>query len=1473
MKHENGNGTEQPGLDFIVTEVEAGLILDRIRAESRSETEKGRWFENLFIRVARQTPEFELDGIWRWADWPDREAVTGLDGTDIGVDLVARRTSGEWIAVQCKCYAKDRVLPMDEIIKFLGGSQHEAFSLRWIVTTCRWGPNAERAIKNANPPVSRIDFGDHANVLIDKEDAERPVQEPWELQNEAIDSVTAGLENHDRGRLVMACGTGKTFTSLRIAERTVGRGGRILFAAPSIALVSQARREWLRLTVCGLECLVVCSDPTAGQNGREDIGLSELECPVTTDEGRIAAFLAGESDRLKVVFCTYQSLRRVTAAQDGASVPAFNLAIADEAHRTTGVLRDDDGKVDFQEFHRAERLRAVKRLYMTATPRIYTQRSKKSLASQGFETVDMGDQEIYGPEFYRLPFAKAVEKKMLSDYRVILLGVNESSVTPGLRGRLEKLHDSGEAPSTNEMTRVLGVSLAINGVTEGTDLERPGPLRRTLAFANSIDRSKWYAGALKESEVKRATTRRLKDGRAMDVVASHLDAKSSALERNIELRSLAGADRQGECRIISNVKLFTEGVDVPQLNAVAFLDPRQSQVDVVQAVGRVMRKAEGKRFGYIIVPVVIPPGKDIIEALERGTDGYSSVGKVLRALQSHDGRLAEDPARFVQAYDQPTPKPPPPDPGSTGDPGVTDPVREFRSQGVLALKQADEGIYAHVAASSGLGKPGLIVADEIADAVKYVSGVFRNEGVEAGIAGVLDLMPESDGGAKGVCTIAALMLCNACLLQRRLNDVPDLETERLDAVAGAKDPKEPLGAAWELILERDYAPVFRPALAVLNALPDRKATDDSIRTLAECANRVADSLSELGYDHAGPLYHRILGSAKSDGAFYTNNVSAVMLARLAFSDAFIDWSDPEAVGRLRIMDPACGTGTLLMAALRTIKDRVAESAGRSDGDHDTLHKSLVEDVLCGLDINRHGIQLAACNMTLGAPTVDYARMNLVTMPHGPQSDGSPKAGSLEILNAPATPDLRDMMAPKRDLLGLDAAQVDAAERIDFPLKDLDGVIMNAPFTDNAKRGRKFGRDARRRMQGHELDIRNYILERDRLAGSVITTNSISTFFSPLAEQLLAKEHGVLAKVIPVTACTGAGGVAERRFLADRFHVERIVTTHDPKRIAFSENTGIHECLLVCRRCPPGERPPTQFVSLRRMPDSAGQAIQAAEAVASGAIGDWGRVRTWPEARIRDGDWTPAQWYDGDIAETLHWLESHPALAAASDAGLSFGATGQAAQDSWVRVEHDPLREDQVMVFDSVSAKTRRTMAADPEQAVEPGGRRAHLWEEVLKTSGNLMLATRFDTQSGRLTALWSERATFGFGWIPAKGADHGHERAICAWWNSTPGRLLLLNRRAKKLTYPKWSKGHLESIPCPKPGSQAIQSLADAWRKACDRPMLPMSSGEDCEARRIIDNAAALALGVKPDEIRDWRCGLAKEPTVRNDYADVPTGS
>ena len=1446
----------------------AGVILQRIRNESRDESEKGRWFEQLFARIARQQPEFEIDEIWRWPEWPEREALTGLDGRDIGIDLVARRTTGEWVAIQCKCYEDRHTLGKGEIDKFLGGSQQPIFRLRWIVATCRWGPNAERAIQNAHPQVTQIDFREYLNIQVEEHHAERPVQEPWELQMEAIEDTVTGLSNHDRGRLVMACGTGKTFTSLRIAELIVEKGGRILFAAPTIALVSQARREWLRHTTRELKCIVVCSDRTAGgRNENEDIRISELECPVTTDPAEISRSLTGEGET-RVVFCTYHSLGRVTEAQALHDAPEFDLAIADEAHRTTGALltrRGSNGarKVDFQEFHDDERLRARKRLYMTATPRLYTQGSKRKLADRGIDVVDMGDYHVYGPELHRLPFAKAVNNGMLSDYRVIVLGVSQASVTPGLRRRLESLDTSVKgknAPTTNDMTRVLGISLAVNGVTEGKALEQPGKLPRTMAFANSILRSKWYAGALMESEVLRATTRRMQDGRAMKVVARHLDASASALQRNQELRALAHADLDGECRVVCNVKLFTEGVDVPQLDAVAFLDPRDSQVDVVQAVGRVMRKAPGKRFGYIIIPVIVEPGRDVAAALERGAEGYNTVGRVLRALQAHDGRLAESPASFIRVYEQDTGKAP----GGSGANAIVE-TQGGAIQRELQLKEAEQGIYAHVAAASGLGKPGQLVADEIADAVRRASAVLQEEGLEDPLAEALDLVPEDGGGAKGICTIAALMLCNACLLQRRLRDEPEMKTiMRLDKVAGASNPREILEIAWESILEKDYVPVFRPALAVLAALREGKAIDDAIRVVAECANRVADSLSELGYDHAGPLYHRILGSAKSDGAFYTNNLSAVMLASLALTEDFIDWSDPEAVVNLRMIDPACGTGTLLMAALQAIKARVTAAREMSDEERNTLHKRLVEDVLCGLDINQHGIQLAACNMTLGAPTVDYERMNLVTMPHGPQSDGLCRAGSLEILTAADdVRDLRAMAGPNRSLENLDAAQVNASEEIRFPLHDLDVVIMNAPFTANENRGKKYGEAGRRTMQHHELGIKEHVERGDRMAGGVITTNAIRTFFTPLADMLLRDARGTLANVIPTTACTSTSGVEERRFLANRFHIETVVTSHDPLRPNFSENTGIHESLLICRRRVKengNTEQPTRFVALRTMPSTATEAVEAVDAIQVGDTSKWITVFEQPERRMREGDWRPCQFLDPELVRAAMQLEDWKGLVRIGDRYL-LGPAGQRIRDAFRPISNGDNCD---RVFWGRSKDLRTTMEAAPEQSVAE--HKPALAARYRKQAGYLLLAARFNTLSGKLLAIFSEQPALGSMWVPIQPRNMSVEaaKALCAWHNSTLGALGFLIRRSSTLANPSFSQAEIAALLVPDFKTTSVTPLAEAYEHTKRMPVKPWRFAADDEVRERLDQAAAQTTGIDIELIRHWRVRVSREPTVSN---------
>lgn len=1156
-------------------------------------------------------------------------------------------------------------------------------------------------------------------------------------------------------------------------------------------------------------------------------------------------------------------------AQRDHGLPPFTLTIADEAHRTTGVLNRKRAKVDFQLVHTDE-LQTDKRLYMTATPRIYTAKSKGALAKRDIKVVDMSDEDQYGPQFHRLRFKTAVEDRKLSDYRVIVLAVNESRVTPGLRDRLDGLADEKwkkNRPTLTDMTRLLGVSLAINGLSQGSELERPGRLPRTMAYANSILRSKWFTRALMDPLVKGATTKRLHgDERAWDVTAEHLDASASALRRNEELVKLRDADKDGKLRVLSNVKLFTEGVDVPSLNAVAFLDPRDSQVDVVQAVGRVMRRAPEKRFGYIIVPIVVEPGKDVADALKNGSEGYHTVGKVLRALQSHDERLAENTAQFVQVLQAKSASTNGEQvPGSPRD-RTNDDQAELFDQ--LDLEAAGDGIYAHVAAASGLGSQGQIIADEITHAVRQAAAIFTTEEVEGAVGDVLDLPAETVAEKKTVATVAALLLCNACLMHRRLRDIPEMKMlPGLGRVGATDDPISVLLVAWNTILDLDYKPVFEPALAALKALPNNMAIQAALRGLSECADNLADSLNDLGYDHAGPLYHRILGSAKSDGAYYTNNVSALMLARLAMDRDFVDWSDEEAVKQLRIIDPACGTGTLLMAALRTIKARMRESGSLGEGNDESLHKALVEDVLCGLDINRHGVQLAACNLTLGAPSVNYRQMNLVTMQHGPQGDGTVRAGSLEILSQREDGPQPTLFSMASKLGGTDTlgARWEADETgADFPLDDVDLVIMNPPYTANDKRGQKFKGHAKEQMDAHELRLRDRLLARNHEAGKVIDANSIGTFFTPLADQMLRSERGVLATVLPVTAFTNASGLDERRFRARRFQIERIISSHDPKRGFFSENTKIHECLLIARRRNGESAAPTEFIALRRMPTTPEEAIEAADAIRAGSEA-WGSRTFWPAERMEAGDWTPCQWYDADLARAAGQIQQSPNLDPVGH-HYDIGPAGQRCREAFQECEPDA--HGAVRLCWSIDSELRRSMKATPESWRTARPDKKRLADKYWGQRSHLLVAQRYSTTSSRLTAIWTPEASVGSLWTPVAVFDQQRAQALAAWWNSTPTLLTLLNHRTKKLTYPSWSLKQLRGIPIPKPDNPAWDALAAAYTTTCDMEMRPPRDAERCPVRCVIDRAAAIALDVDEAEIAEWRRRLALEPTISNQTAE-----
>ena len=726
-------------------------------------------------------------------------------------------------------------------------------------------------------------------------------------------------------------------------------------------------------------------------------------------------------------------------------------------------------------------------------------------------------------------------------------------------------------------------------------------------------------------------------------------------------------------------------------------------------------------------------------------------------------------------------------------------------------------------------------------------------------------LPKVNKDLRAAALIAALMLSNAALLHHRLRLVPTLAgIVPLENTLG--DPgqtPELLRNAWKAILNAGYYPVFAPALAALNTLAD-SSVREPIRRIAETAVAVADELAAIGFDHAGPLYHRLLESARFDGSFYTHNVSALLLSRLVLTEDLADWSSPDELARLKIIDPACGTGTLLMAALQTIRDRHECAVGAAYSDR--LQLALVEDVLYGLDINRHGVQLAACNLTLGNPRVDYKRMNLFTMQHGPQPTGTAKVGSLELLwTAKNRADIASLSVPLPSLGSLDAQQSEPSPLPEEPFAGLfDLVIMNPPFTRNDIRNGQYGPAERRSLQQREVEIARFLADRDPPARRAIDQTSIRTFFAPLADLLLKENTASFATVLPTTALTTTSGHEQRTFLAERFQIEKIVTSHDPRRINFSENTSIHESLLVARR-PGPTRAATRFISLARMPRDTNEASLLADLInRRQPLGEWGAEHCWPWQRIRDGDWGAAQFYDGRLADAMRDLAALAGtrLAPAGEQ-CHIEPDGRRVRDAFRREpSEDAVWTAPVLWNHITDRQTTMNGIADMQAAPKPN--REPYAQFLAQKASRLLVVNRLRTDTVRVTACHAMEPLLGSAWIPVRPIkpDSAYERALCAWWNSTPGVLTLLHSRAKALDYVRYSLDALRSLLVPDPDQIEIAPLDEAFTECRSSTLRPWPEMHLCPTRAILDRAAAQVLDIDRRTIADWRERIAHEPTV-----------
>lgn len=660
--------------DFSNTEAFDALI-EQIRQSANTARGYGTKFETLTKDWLTKDHAYKdlFTKVQTYKEWAYENPQYAGNARDTGIDLVAKNADDEFFsAIQCKMYEKSHRVGKADIDSFVSASDKDFFTRRFIVATNEsWSENVENDLKNKKVPVRIIKYSELASSNVDWSayaKGKTSYLKPRELrpyQKNAIEKVILGFKDHNRGKLIMACGTGKTFTSMKLVEKYIGPGGLVLFLVPSLSLLSQTLSDWKRHCYIHINAFAVCSDSSTGKANAEDVDslveVDQLAYPATTDAGSLVKQVKGALTKindLTVVFSTYQSIDVIGEAQK-QGLPKFDLTICDEAHRTAGVsYTSDDHESNFVKVHDDNFLKSEKRLYMTATPKIYGSIPEKQQADGEIILYSMSDEKVFGPTFETVSFTQAIELNCLVDYKVIVLTLDES-LLEGDYGFLST--DEIGGLTVNNAAKIVGTWRALAKMDLQKDKSISNDLhhmKRAVGFAQVIEASakydrpssKQFARHFEEviELYKKKEKVFLKDKfkakwseedynatHALKVETKHIDGSMNATEKDSLLAWLREDPQDDTCKILFNVRCLSEGVDVPSLDAVIFLSPRKSQVDIVQTVGRVMRTAKGKERGYVILPIVVPTGISPDLVLNNNKD-FDVVWQVLNGLKSID---------------------------------------------------------------------------------------------------------------------------------------------------------------------------------------------------------------------------------------------------------------------------------------------------------------------------------------------------------------------------------------------------------------------------------------------------------------------------------------------------------------------------------------------------------------------------------------------------------------------------------------------------------------------------------------------------------------------------------------------------------------------------------------------------------------------------------------------------------------------
>ncbi len=1633
--------------------------LDEIGEMSNQDTD-GRWLETMIVDVGKYVREWDLIDCEEWSDWKERENhFPGVSKQDIGIDAVGTRANGKCVAIQSKSRKLDEEghgnqITKSELDKFISSTQHDLWEERWLVTNGDnpLAPNARRAQLMIPNRIKMINIGRDLRQEIQarnqkEAEDERSVSKTL-MQEEAVEQCVSILRKHlnansggcpygqARGRLILPCGTGKTRISLRIVEELTNFGELSIVLTPSIALVAQVRREYLQFCKKDINALAVCSDKTAGVTKKNEgclpendptldtsfVSETEVKGLVTTDSDVIAEWLNeyvcggdNSSKRINVIIGTYQSANRISEAIEKAQAEV-EVLIADEAHRTAGIRKPKTKKLgkrirDFTLCHNQEAFPAKFRVYQTATPRVYSiEKTKKIKDDWTVRTMD--DETTFGVELFRRSYVEAVHKGWLCNYRIIAIGVNdEEAFEQANRLAAAARADTHESLKTAHYLRGLAYALAMSGATRNKASSSVA-IASCIGFMNTIEKSKTMVKSLLETEVRNFIKKWFKknqlDGEPARYNFRHLDASSNITERQQALQELDQSTP--ECpRAILNVGIFGEGTDSPALNAVAFLEPRKSPIDVIQAVGRAMRTAPGKKVGYIICPILIPPNRDPEEWLRNSEmgEGWQELGEILLALRAHDERIETKLAHLLEIYYTAEPsitrnlvgiannsgennviryyehegqkneikkvvklvalgKSTPrksnlislenrsrrkwrvAEPGrlitaklvdgkvelredsvqrtklkdgSLGKvdltkckkrmhrminkPGEKNSGRKVRpkppkkklhqeSLGLRLLRLSDAVDNEHAITLNLLERSGLrvnrverdlnILEDSVREAARHIA----EDNLEVLLAKLfqIDKLQSSQKRANAS-TIASLILMNAAMMQQRIDETGFIDTKfKLADAKNHPNVIEHLRRSWNYIIRTDYETVFEPAIDILDTIEDKSSRkgglERALHHIAKEAERIAETYSNMGMDHAGPLFNRVMGDQASDGAYFTRPLAAVMAASLALDCCEdIDWTNEEDWKANKIVDLACGSGTLLAAALTDMRRR-AKSAGANKQMVRKLDRVAVEHTLKGFDINAVSLQLAAAQLSIGNAEVRFNNMGLYRLPYGrSRNNWDVSAGSLELLGQ------KEIVQSRNELAIEDSNQIEAEavwrsetrnarmESAVDAAKASRIIIMNPPFTNRTNMGKKFSSSEQKALRIRVDRLEQALVRADPIFSGFSDKNSLRPLFVALADHCL-RDDGVLVEILPTIALTTISGAPERQVLANRYHIHTIVTCHLPGQYQMSQNSNINESLLVAKKLANRNKPDTRFVHLDRFPMNEQEAYELCKKFRNCEQLDdgWGEVSYWPSERMGQGDWTPAVWRDSHLANAAWEFANHPIALPLLNDRTRISQTGRELSGKFHRLETENCHG--FPIIDKSGANGQQRLRSTPDEWWQAKDTTKPRSQELLfNKSGFLLVTASQRIGTARLTAVADSQAYVGNSWLPVTGVSVEEAKALSVFLNSTLGYMQIMNNRGRTLDFPLYRPKSCSNIMVPNVHDyQHVRSiLSQCFDRTCDITVPQFRDGE-CDIRILWDRAVEEAMEWQRGHLDKCRWRLHREPSVSglgyHQYLDSP---